>query len=506
VPTFMVTSPEGKKYRVNAPDGATQADAINYIQRKQDAPQQQKQQPSEPLDTSTGRTVFDQAMQGGTFGFSDEISDRIGALIASQMMGKPYNEMLETARTGTKERLDKQLQDRPVLSIASNIAGGLVTGGAGAATKTGTAVGNSLRTGNLAARAAKGAAAGAASGAAYGAGTADEGERLSGAGTGALVGGALGAAAPVASAGLSKLNTALGKYSPIPNADDLRKVASQSYKLAEQKGGILKPEFTNQFVDEIQKLKPQTEIGKIVGGDSPFTKVVEKVSAIRDKPITLEAAQELDELLGEAIDDFTDMGRVTKQGKKLLDVQSTFRSMIEDAGEDLIEGGKEGFAALKEGRKLWATSRKLADIERIINRAELTDNPATSIKSGFRVLLSNPNRLKGFSPEEIKAMRQAAKDGIVPDALRTLFGSRLLPIITGASGGGLGATATASALSMASRGAATKAKLGEAYNVARTVANQGKKPVKTPLLSKRASFNTDGVLTGNISDKLRGKK
>lgn len=38
MPTFEVTSPDGIKYRVNAPDGATQADAIAYIQNKQAQP------------------------------------------------------------------------------------------------------------------------------------------------------------------------------------------------------------------------------------------------------------------------------------------------------------------------------------------------------------------------------------------------------------------------------------------------------------------------------------
>ena len=40
MPIFEVTNPQGKKYRVNAPEGATQDDAIRYI-----ATQQQPQQP-----------------------------------------------------------------------------------------------------------------------------------------------------------------------------------------------------------------------------------------------------------------------------------------------------------------------------------------------------------------------------------------------------------------------------------------------------------------------------
>src|ERR1700752_4927028 len=35
MPTYDVTSPDGKKYRVTAPEGATQQDAIQYVQKNQ---------------------------------------------------------------------------------------------------------------------------------------------------------------------------------------------------------------------------------------------------------------------------------------------------------------------------------------------------------------------------------------------------------------------------------------------------------------------------------------
>lgn len=47
MPTFEVVSPDGTKYRVNAPDGATQDDAIAYVQKNFAAPKTQES--SEPL-------------------------------------------------------------------------------------------------------------------------------------------------------------------------------------------------------------------------------------------------------------------------------------------------------------------------------------------------------------------------------------------------------------------------------------------------------------------------
>lgn len=259
---------------------------------------------------------------------------------------------------------------------------------------------------------------------------------------------------------------------PVVTSDDISFLASKAYKRADELGGTLKPNFTNKFVNEIQSLTPQTEIGKLIGGDSPFTKAVEKISLLRNKPITLQAAQEFDELIGDAIDGFMDAGRLTKDGKKMLEIQSRFRDAISKATPTMITGGNAGFDSLKEGRKLWAASRKLADVERIMQRAELIDNPATAIKTGFRTLLSNPKRARGFTPKEKALMRKAAKTGTVSDLLRVTLGSRLIPIFTAATGGGFGATSAATAASIAARGVTDRATAGRAAAVAKEIAKR----------------------------------
>lgn len=146
------------------------------------------------------KTILDQSLQGATFGFADEITDRIGAGIASLVTGEKYGDMLKEARTSTADELKREMEQRPIVSTISQIGGGLVTGGAGATTKTGVAAGNMLRSGNIAARVGKGVAAGATSGAVYGAGSAEDGNRVEGAVTGAVAGGALGGAVPVVTA------------------------------------------------------------------------------------------------------------------------------------------------------------------------------------------------------------------------------------------------------------------------------------------------------------------
>lgn len=461
---YKVQGPDGKTHSFEGPDGATPDEVIAFAQSQfgESPAPAAAPVPEEGL----GRTVFDQGMQGATFGFADEFSDRLGAGIASLSTGQNYGDMLTEARQLTKERQERQWEDRPGATIAANLAGGLLTSGAGYTTKAGAAVGNLLRTGNTTARVAKGAASGAASGGIYGFGSGQGEERLENAGTGAVLGAVGGAAVPAAVAGLRHANT----RTIIPGSDEIRKAAGELYKKAERSGGMLKPEFTNSFIAQAQKsLISDDALINAMKSNAPLRDAFEDLATFQNQPMTLSRAQALDEQLGNMIDSMIENGKPNKVGQKLIEVQSNFRHMIESADDSMIQGGREGFEALKEGRKLWATSRRLNDIERIIDNAQYYQVPATAIKTGFRTLLKNPNKMRGYTAEEAKAIRRAAETGIVSDAM-AVFGSRLAPLI-GATHGPAGA-ALGYGASTAARSGATASQMTRANAAARKIAER----------------------------------
>jgi hypothetical protein len=190
---------------------------------------------------------------------------------------------------------------------------------------------------------------------------------------------------------------------------------------------------------------------------------------IRNRPMTLQSAQELDEMLGDIVDSHTDNGRLTKQGLKIQKIQDALRDTIENADKNNIVGGKEGFEAWEKGRNEWATALRLRDIEKILRNAEATDNEATAIKAGFRTLMRNDKRFNRYNAAEKAAIKKAATDGIITGTLRTVLGSRLLAGVGGVAGGGLPGAIASVPVSMAARAAATKIKKGQANRVAREV-------------------------------------
>lgn len=470
----------------------------------------------ENQDTSIARTIFDQGGQGLTMGFMDEGQDLLGTAgakaydkISGENVLPSFSETLKMARAGTKDRLNQQLEENPGTSILSNIAGSMVSGGALASTKAGQAISSGIGTGGLGARAVKSIAPAALAGGVAGFGTGGDSidERLQSSGRGAVLGAVAAPVATAVGAGLSKL-TGSGAESTLPTADSLRKMASNKYKEAASLGGEFKPEFTDKFVEKIAGMKPQTEIGKIVGGDSDFSKFVDKLDTIKGKPFSLDAAQEFDEHLGDMIDNFSEHGKLLKEGKKLLDIQTTFRKMINDADETMLVGGKDGFNALGEARKMWSDSRKLNDIERIVTRGEDYDNAATVIKNGFRTLANNPERMKGYSATEAAAIRKAAQSGIVSDTLRTLLGSRLIASGIGAHAGGLGGAAAGAVTSAAARSGAEALQLSRAQKVAEAIAGkyaktQNAQPALASLMSYLPnSGQTAGVLPASAAEQM----
>lgn len=434
-------------------------DEIKAVLRKKFPPQQQA------APQSIGKTVLDQSLQGATFGFADEVTDRMGAGIATLGGAGSYSDLLKEARNTTKEDLAAQLQQNPGTSILSNLAGGLLTGGAAATTKAGAALGNSVRGGNLAARVVKGIAPGAATGGLYGAGTAEDGKRLEGAKSGAVYGAAIGGALPLAGAGLSKLNT----KTFVPTSEAIRSKAGHLFKQLDDSGEGLSPEIADGFRNTvIQTLNLDGE-AKLFASNPVAERLVNNIGEFAGKPMTFSTAKKIDEALGDlAYGTMDNFGKLDSAGKKFLDLQGALRESMENV---------PGNDALREARKLWSTSLRMRDIERIVERSKGKEQPVTIIKNGFSALLGRGDKLKGYTKEEIKAIQKAAETGIVTDAFK-LAGSGLIPIgaaIAGSVSGPLGTAlgyAGGFAAQQGAKAVGVARQMGRANNALETVAKK----------------------------------
>lgn len=217
MPTFKITGPDGKSYRVT---GETAEGAFQALQQhlgSSSAPQSESQQSIDARSELSGLTQaaanrgdgfvrnVDSFMRGAadtlSLGMADELAAAGGALTG---IGGEFGDFSRNLR---RERIAQDQRDKQdkVASLAGRITGG-VTGGVGLAKSGLSMTANAVNRGaSLGRVAATSAGEGALLGGAHGVGSGEGVEgRVKGAGVGSVVGAGLGAAAPFAVAGVSK--------------------------------------------------------------------------------------------------------------------------------------------------------------------------------------------------------------------------------------------------------------------------------------------------------------
>lgn len=418
--------------------------------------------------------------QGITGNFADEID---AAMTAAHL--NPFSDAQGTdfwdsyaKKQAWNRAVDAQdIQAHPVANVVGNVGGALAL----------TPVLPGLTAEALPGQMLQGGLQGAGLGAVYGFGGGEGGigNRVGNAAENAAIGGVAGAAIPAVIRGISGITG--GGTPPPPTSSEIKGLANAAYTKADELGGMLSPKVTNEFVAEASKnLSPQTEAGKLVTGSSVVTDLTERLRGLVDKPLSLQAAQEIDEGLGNLISNEYSITGLSKDGKKLLDLQSNFRNAVENASPENggVLGNADGFNALKEGRQLWAQAARLRDIENILAKAEISEQPANAIRSGFKSLASNPTRMRGYDKETAALIRRAAKTGIVGEGLR-LAGSRLTAIAAsgaGLAGGGPVGAALAGGgtylTGMAARKAGEALAKGRATDVLRSIAGGAEQAVE----------------------------
>lgn len=230
----------------------------------------------------------------------------------------------------------------------------------------------------------------------------------------------------------------------ILNTGQIKDIAGRSFAAADDTGAFLHPDKTNALIDRVSMNSPQTAEGKIFAGDNPVTTTINDFAKLKDKPLTLSGAMEVDQDLGDRILAAKRAGS-DKIVSQLQGMQRDFRNGLLSAGDsgDLV-GGADAVNAWREGQQAWSAAMKMRDLDNISMAAASSDNPASAIKTAAKNLLKSPLKSWGYRSDEIDALKSTSQSGILTDLLRTA-GSRLGPLIMGgaglATGGPLGAAA-----------------------------------------------------------------
>lgn len=213
----------------------------------------------------------------------------------------------------------------------------------------------------------------------------------------------------------------------IPSSADIKQQASNLYQKIDDAGVLIKSEPFGQLVNKIKV---------DIGG---------KIRQIR-QPNVVDAINQLDEATGSAmtlrkLQDLRSSISEIKLSKNMS--ESKFAGDIIKELDDFVDnldasklvapaqGDVEAIKLVPQARNLWKQARKSELLDELYEKAGLQPNAkyddvvfATKLRDQFRNLATNKNKLRGFTEEEIKAIKSAAQGGKIENALRA-FGKPL---------------------------------------------------------------------------------
>jgi hypothetical protein len=227
----------------------------------------------------------------------------------------------------------------------------------------------------------------------------------------------------ITSVGEKAVNLATAKKRNLATQISKKEASGAAYTEALGSGEVFPTDFSGKMAETGKKYLPKTEFQAKLMAGSPSNRMAELVQEFNGKPLTIEDVDLLDKKLTDEA--FGLWNTQPSEAKKISEIQDSLRETL----SSYPIGGK-----LKEARDLWAQQAKMRDLMKIQEVAEMTDNPATSIRLAVKNLVKNDKRLKSYTPEEQELLKKAANTGLLTDMLR-VAGSRLNAIGAGVSTG-----------------------------------------------------------------------
>jgi len=413
MPTFVVTSPDGKQYEVNAPDGATEQQAIDYIKSSYQAPTPQEPGMGSQIARQAG--LAGRAVVQGLSAPANVVTDflsgayNLGANLLGSSSRAPY-----LSQEQSKALTELGLPEPQTTAERAAQAGmqGLVSAGGMAATAPKTIFGADLVRQLPAATAAPMVAQPVA----------EKTKELTGSDIAATIAG-LGVSGAVGKAAGDLAGAIVsGKTQPMTMADVKQRAERAYTKVSDQ--GI---ELTNQNASSlVDKIKNRLDaVDYIPENAAPVANVLNKYQDIIQRGnVSFDNVEQMRRLANNL---------KSNPDKNIRRLASEMVSSIDDhiatlSPKDVSAGAggiDEAVKTISEARKDWRNLSRASTLENILDVAEIKAlNPTASeselIRKGFINLASNKSKMNLFSADEQNAIKGVAK-GSTLDPLLTFM-------------------------------------------------------------------------------------
>ena len=221
---------------------------------------------------------------------------------------------------------------------------------------------------------------------------------------------------------------------------ELKDIASNAYKLADDSGLVVRNKSFDDFVSGVETLTKKEGIDRTI-----HPKATAAMGRLRE---AVESGE------GIKLQDFEILRRVVGAARRSVDPdERRIGSIISDKMDEYmsrigtgdVSSGNPRLAAasLKTARDAWARMSKSRIVEEAVEKAGIRAGQFSgsgfenALRTQFRQIAMNTKRMRGFTPEEQVAIKKVASGGKLDNAFRTL--GKLAP--TGIVSAGIGGTA-----------------------------------------------------------------
>lgn len=439
---YEITAPDGRRFVVTAPDGASPDDVLRYAQQNVPA-----------REPSTLRQVAGNIAGAAARGVSNFIGlpgdvaqgmDRATDWLGQKVTGNPEWTMRPPVPPPTiagvqmPSRLYPTSGDVRDVARATGIPVDQRAETAGGRIAQDAVEGALSLPGNLPAMAygaLSGAAGGAAAEGASAAGLDETGQTV------ARVAGSV--AAPLVAGRV--VGAVQRAANPPPTTEALRDASQRAYDTARNAGVAVNSGKMGQLVTDIGGTLRREGFDEVLHPAAARALTRLEQAASGGAPQSLDEIDILRRVINEA-------GKSTSPSERRI--ASIMVDKLDDwvsglTPRDVTQGGNVGraTAALTEARSLWGRARRGEIIEDLIDRAKLRASQFSgsglenALRTEFRQLAMNEKRMRGFSDAERNAIEAVSRGGPAVNILRMLGKFAPTGVVSGSLGAGLGAAA-----------------------------------------------------------------
>ena len=415
MPTYVVTSPDGKEFEITAPEGATQEQVLAYAQQNFKA--------AEPAQRSLGSDILRQVGLTGRAAVTGALSlpamaaDPLANLVnmaAGKTVMTPPSQGIQNLMTAAGVPTPETGLERAVQTGASAMAGIAPQAALAKVVPALAPLGQNLLQ-QTAAAGAGGTAAQAASDAVQEATDNPLASIVAGLAAG-TVAGSLGA----------KAATSLSQQrQPLVTLDEIKKRAQQSYSTMENLGVQVKPKSILDTFDNIESKLVKENFNPKLDTHKPVAQVLEQIRTMVGQqrvPFT-----RLEQMRSALVDLKNSKEPATRKyaGQAVAELDNYISNL---GAKDIIAGKAdvgEAVKAVQTARKDWRNLSRATVIEDALNVAEAKAlDPKASegelIRRQLINLASNKDKMRVFTERERNAIKSVAS-GPVADPLLSLL-------------------------------------------------------------------------------------